>query len=76
MPAIRAADPNVITLEAAAKLYGVSEDTARRMARAGDFPGLITTTRRSGAKRRWMVSVPRFNQEIHGTTLVPSAEAS
>jgi Helix-turn-helix domain len=61
-------DPNVITLAEAAVLLRVSESEAYRMARAGDFPGVIEATRRSGSPRRWLVSVPKFNLEVHGTT--------
>jgi hypothetical protein len=61
-------DPNVITLAEAAVKLGVSESEAYRMARAGDFPGLISRVRQSGSPRRFLVSVPRFNQEVHGTT--------
>ena len=60
-------DPNVITLAEAAVKFGVSVSEAYRMARAGDFPGVILATRRSGSPRRWLVSVPRFNEEVHGT---------
>jgi hypothetical protein len=70
--ATRLPDPNVIPLSEAAVLLHVSESEAYRMARAGDFPGIIERTRRSGSPRRWLVSVPKFNAEVHGTTGVAS----
>jgi hypothetical protein len=60
--------PQVVPLAVAAKWLGVSRATAHRMAEAGDFPGLVERTRRSGATRRWLVSRVLFEREVHGKT--------
>jgi hypothetical protein len=68
MAVTRLRDPNVISLEEAAVLRGVSVKTAYRLARAGRFPGLLP--REKG--EHYKVSRPRFMREVHGTAEVAS----
>lgn len=66
-------DPDVWTLREAAEKLRVSYSRACDMARAGDFPGIIPL-RHSGRQRKWLVSVHRFNQLVHGSP--PEIETS
>lgn len=53
-------DPNLVSLAEAAKLLGVAESTARRMAIAGELPGAMKVA------RYWRVSLPRLTRALHG----------
>ena len=58
-------DPDVVSLQTAAGWLGYGRTQAYRMAQEGDFPGLITL-RQTGKRRKWLVSVPRFKEAVHG----------
>lgn len=55
------ADPNVISIQEAAELIGVSDDLCYDLARRGELPGAIQLG------RRWRVSRIRLLAAIHGT---------
>ena len=59
-------DPNVVSLQTAAGWLGYGRSQAYRLAQSGEFPGLIVL-RKTGKRRKWLVSVPRFEQEVHGS---------
>lgn len=62
-------DPNLVSLAEAARLLGVSESTARRLAVAGELPGAIKVA------RYWRVSLPRMRRELHGEDAPPGPES-
>jgi excisionase family DNA binding protein len=54
--------PDLITLPEAARRLGISLDTAKRLVRAGQFPGDAAFH----VGRQIRVSVPRLERAIHG----------
>jgi excisionase family DNA binding protein len=55
--------PDVKPISWAAKRLAISTTTAYRLAEVGRLPGVFKV----GAQ--WRVSVPRFEQEVHGSAL-------
>lgn len=53
-------DPDVVSIEVAARMLGIGRRTAYELARRGELPGAV----RVGG--RWRVSLIRYRREIHG----------
>jgi len=56
-------DPDLVSLADAADWLGISEDTARKLAAEGTFPGDAAFQ----VSSRWRVSMPRLRRALHGT---------
>lgn len=53
-------DPDVVSIETAAKIMGISKTHAYKLARLGQLPGAVKV----GAT--WRVSLIRYRREMHG----------
>jgi excisionase family DNA binding protein len=56
----RDGDPLVVTVPQAAELLGISKDLAYDLARRGELPGAVQLG------RRWIVSLVRLQNAVHG----------
>jgi excisionase family DNA binding protein len=53
-------DPDLVSIDTAATMLGISKVTAYRLARMGELPG----AKKIGGY--WRVSLVRYRREIHG----------
>jgi excisionase family DNA binding protein len=58
--------PDLLSIAEAAARMGVSEATARRMARRGELPEAFHVG------RQWRVSKPRLERRLHGDQFAPT----